>query len=257
MASNDYVVGAMVLGYSLRRSGWDRETIVQVTSEISRQNREQLSLMWGRVIEVQPIVTPHRNHELGLPAHVPCYTKLRMWELTEFNRLIFIDADALVLGSLTELMEGADFAAAPCVTAPDLFNSGVMAITPSQSCFEDMMSQVGILPSYDGGDQGFLNSYFPDWFTGDPSRRLPMKFNTPRTHYLYRPSWDRFSHDMRILHFFGPTKPWNFGATFSAWMLRQLTPSTGDGVSTLGIWKQLFREMHQERKASQMVATPK
>lgn len=247
----------MVLGYSLRKIGWDRETVVQVTPEISVQNREQLSQLWGRVIEIQPIITPHGSQELGLPAHVRCYTKLRMWELTEYDRLIFIDADAVVLGSLAELMEGADFAAAPCVTAPDLFNSGVLVITPSQSCFDDMMGQVGRLPSYDGGDQGFLNSYYPDWYTGDSSRRLPLKFNAPRMLYLYRPSWNRFSYDMRILHYFGPTKPWNRGATISSWMLKLLTSSIGDGTSPLRIWKQLFREMQKELKANRLVATLK
>ncbi|PHT45162.1 hypothetical protein CQW23_14320 [Capsicum baccatum] len=39
-------------------------------------------------------------------------------------------------------------------------NSGVMVVEPSEKVFNDMMSKVTTLPSYTGGDQGFLNSYY-------------------------------------------------------------------------------------------------
>ncbi|KAM3233922.1 inositol phosphorylceramide glucuronosyltransferase 1-like [Capsicum annuum] len=35
-----------------------------------------------------------------------------------------------------------------------------MVVEPSEKVFNDMMSKVTTLPSYTGGDQGFLNSYY-------------------------------------------------------------------------------------------------
>ena len=34
--------------------------------------------------------------------------------------------------------------------------------------FEDMISRIGVMHSYDGGDTGFLNSYFHDWSESCP-----------------------------------------------------------------------------------------
>lgn len=31
--------------------------------------------------------------------------------------------------------------------------------------FRDMLNKINELSTYDGGDTGFLNAYFPNWFT--------------------------------------------------------------------------------------------
>ena len=62
-----------------------------------------------------------------------------------------------------------EFAAAPDVFPPDHFNAGVLLIKPNMDIYEDMISKREILPSYDGGDTGFLNAYFPNWYSNsDP-----------------------------------------------------------------------------------------
>lgn len=38
-----------------------------------------------------------------------------------------------------------------------------------------------ILPSYDGGDTGFLNAAFPDWYAWPSQHRLPFAYNAQRT----------------------------------------------------------------------------
>eukprot|EP00960_Hanusia_phi_P056733 763357-Hanusia_phi.AAC.3 len=60
------------------------------------------------------------------------------------------------------------------------------------------MSKIGLIQSYDGGDTGFLNSYFNDWFdlssedfvqclavrfARDKASRLPFRYNALRTMY--------------------------------------------------------------------------
>jgi hypothetical protein len=49
------------------------------------------------------------------------------------------------------------------------------------------MSNIGSIPSYDGGDTGFLNGYFPKWFLEGPDSRLPFGYNALRTmHWMTR-----------------------------------------------------------------------
>ena len=49
---------------------------------------------------------------------------------------------------------------------------------PSLTVFNDMLSKIHILKSYDGGDTGFLNAYFPEWYSSENSSiRLPFGYN--------------------------------------------------------------------------------
>jgi len=51
-------------------------------------------------------------------------------------------------------------AAVPDVAPPIFFNSGFMVLEPSLATFQDLQKKMHVLPSYDDGDQGFLNAYF-------------------------------------------------------------------------------------------------
>ena len=73
------------------------------------------------------------------------------------------------------------FAAAPDVFPPDKFNAGVLVIQPNEAVFQDMVSRIAVLPSHDGGDTGFLNSYFPTWFSQSADSRLSFGYNAQRT----------------------------------------------------------------------------
>lgn len=90
-------------------------------------------------------------------------------------------------------------------------------VRPSREVFADMLSRVATLPSYDGGDQGFLNAYFADWFAAPAAQRLPFAFNVlqPLAH-LYPPAWRELHarRGVRVLHFCGDpaSKPWAAGA---------------------------------------------
>ncbi|CAM9478726.1 unnamed protein product [Hapterophycus canaliculatus] len=150
--------------------------------------------------------------------HVPSwaevgYTKIRVWGLVQFDRVVYIDADALVMGNLDELFNReVDFAAAPDVFPPDKFNAGVMVVKPSLSVLEDMRAKVDKLPSYDGGDTGFLNAYFSDWFSSPSAARLPFAYNALRTVYWTthekNPGYWEAIGLVKIIHFCSSPKPW-------------------------------------------------
>ncbi len=242
-----YVVGAEVLGYSLKRSGWPHETAVMVTPNIDQAHRDRLSRYWNRVVEVEPLGNPNPLRDQGTSYFGTLYTKLRLWGLTEFDKVVFLDADTVVLGSLEDLLDRPDFAAAPCMGGLDAFNGGVVVARPSKDTLEDMLAKVPSLPSYDGSEQGFLNSYFSDWYTGSPERRLPAIYNVPHILYFYHPSWNRLRKDMRVLHFFGARKPWGsrswLAKTLTGKVQRSMVERVGDGPNPRQIWWSLHREM--------------
>ena len=63
--------------------------------------------------------------------------------------------------------------------------------------------------SFDGGDQGLLNTFFSDWATKDIASHLPFIYNMVATAtYSYLPAYKYFGKQVKIVHFIGATKPW-------------------------------------------------
>lgn len=106
-------------------------------------------------------------------------TKLHAFRLVQYEKVIFLDADTLVLRRLSHLFESPhSFSAAPDQGWPDAFNSGVMVLEPSQESFDGLIDMMKRKGTWDGGDQGLLNDFFPNW------NRLSFTYNvTPSAYY--------------------------------------------------------------------------
>ena len=167
-----YVPGAEVLGKSLAASGSKVPRVAMVTADISLTARAKLEHQGWEVRLVGAISNPTPDSLLMFARFGPVFTKLRAWELTDFDRVVLLDADTLVLKNVDDLFERPGFAAAPDFFLPDRFNSGVMVIPPSLETFGKMVEALSVAPSYDGGDQGFLNSFYADWYAMPAVNRL-------------------------------------------------------------------------------------
>lgn len=75
--------------------------------------------------------------------------------------VVYLDADTIVVKNIEDLFKCSKFCAN--LKHSERLNSGVMVVEPSAALFDDMVKQVKTLSSYTGGDQGFLNSYYPDF----------------------------------------------------------------------------------------------
>ena len=130
------------------------------TDGVSSETAARLEGTHGwRVRRIESLPNPH-----AASARVPArfrdtFTKLRVWELDEYERVLLLDADTLVLRPLTVALWHAEVAPTRLAAVPDCcdrFNSGVVLLRPDRRVFADMRSKLAALPSYDGGDQGFL-----------------------------------------------------------------------------------------------------
>ncbi|KAH8099255.1 glycosyltransferase family 8 protein [Cristinia sonorae] len=132
-------------------------------------------------------------------------TKLHIFRLTQYSKLIFLDADVLPVRPLSHLFNlQHEFSAVPDVGWPDIFNSGVMVLSPSEKKFEELVELLKTRGSWDGGDQGLLN----EW-RGNNWHRLSFIYNTtPTAAYTYAPAYERFGSQISAIHFIGPNKPW-------------------------------------------------
>lgn len=232
ITSDDFVMGLETMVFTLLASRLaaaadaarplpPRKVVVMATAQVSDRFLDRIRSWSPAGVElemVEPIANPHAD-SVHVEGWVNSgFTKLHLWRLTRFAKLVYIDADCTVTteaGGLEDLFErpGAPMpAAAPDVFPPDKFNAGVMVVEPDAAVFEDMMARAAELPSHDGGDTGFLNSYFPGWFEAGAGFRLPFRFNAQRTlHWLTAakaPGYWEAVKPLKIIHYCSSPKPW-------------------------------------------------
>ncbi|KAL3634200.1 hypothetical protein CASFOL_021254 [Castilleja foliolosa] len=203
-SSESYVCGAITLAQSLLQTGTQRDLILLLDTSIPHPKRVALSQAGWTLRFIKRIRNPKAQKYTYNEYN---YSKFRLWQLTDYNKVIFIDSDIIVLLSLDTLFNFPQMSA----TGNDgsIFNSGIMVIEPSNCTFRMLMHRTNEIISYNGGDQGFLNEVFVWW------HRLPRRVN-----YL-KNFWSNSSGEVAVknrmfgsdppgvysIHFLG-LKPW-------------------------------------------------
>uniref|UniRef100_C0PUZ9 glycogenin glucosyltransferase n=1 Tax=Drosophila melanogaster TaxID=7227 RepID=C0PUZ9_DROME len=212
LTTNDtYSLGALVLAHSLKRAKTAHQLAVLVTPNVSQAMRDRLKEVYNVVQEVNVLDSQDAANLalLSRPELGVTFTKLHCWRLVQFEKCVFLDADTLVLQNCDELFEREELSAAPDVSWPDCFNSGVFVFKPSVDTFAQITEFAVKNGSFDGGDQGLLNQFFADWSTADIKKHLPFVYNvTAYASYCYLPAFKQFRDKIKILHFAGKLKPW-------------------------------------------------
>lgn len=213
-----YLPGVEALGKSLEAHGTKVPRIVLVTADVPATARKRLTEQGWQVREVEPLENPNPETVHLFERFRSVFTKLRAWEQVDFAKIVLLDADLITLQNVDELFERPSIAAAPDFFLPDRFNSGLMVIEPSASMFERIVERLWDTPSYDGGDQGFLNVFFSNWYAMDVSHRLPAGYNLQsfifqflRGHPSLKQSLER---EAKVIHY-SVQKPWQAKAAFT------------------------------------------
>lgn len=223
ITSDEYLPGAICLSKSLKSKY--PLIILAVPEKLSTVTVNALYEAYDSVIFV-PEIKSNQFPELDLLGRRDLnstLTKIHCFnsQIIKYDRICFLDADILVLEDIDRIFEYLDdpevmFAAAPDVGWPDCFNSGVFVTRPRPSLFLGLLDMKKRVGSFDGGDQGLLNSYFSSWSghakTKAPkSVRLPFTYNvTPTAFYSYLPAFAEFNDKICCVHFIGKEKPWNY-----------------------------------------------
>ncbi|KAH7685258.1 Glucuronosyltransferase protein [Dioscorea alata] len=161
-----YVCGAIAAAQSIKLAGSTRDLVILVDESISDYHRNGLEESGWKVRTIKRIRNPKAERNAYNEWN---YSKFRLWQLTDYDKVIFIDADLLILRNIDVLFE------MPEITATGnnatLFNSGVMVVEPCNCTFDLLMEYINEIKSYNGGDQGYLNEIFTWW------HRIPKTMN--------------------------------------------------------------------------------
>ncbi|WVY93130.1 hypothetical protein V8G54_032218 [Vigna mungo] len=167
-SSEAYVCGAIALAQSILRANttFPNDLLLLVDKSIGPKSITGLKAAGWKIQRIKRILSPFAKRGAYNKWN---YSKLRIWELTNYDKIIYIDSDLVLLKNLDHLFVYPQLSAAP--NHKVLFNSGLMVIEPSQCMFQQMMNKTFKVRSYNGGEQGFLNEIFTWW------HRLPTKVN--------------------------------------------------------------------------------
>ncbi|WWD16410.1 hypothetical protein CI109_100836 [Kwoniella shandongensis] len=168
----EYYLSTRLLLYSLKhdpltRDDTKRSFVVHVTPRTPHAWIETLRSEGAFIIST-PLVK-------GLPTsptearYEDVYTKLAMWNMTQFSRILFLDADHLVVKSLEGIWgdeagwEESGFAALGASSSgylekADYFSAGFMMLRPNETTYEELLEVRGFNPIW--REQNLLNKYY-------------------------------------------------------------------------------------------------
>ncbi|KAL1541441.1 putative UDP-glucuronate:xylan alpha-glucuronosyltransferase 4 isoform X1 [Salvia divinorum] len=195
-SSEAYVCGAIALAQSILQTNTTKDLILLADDHVSPQSIHGLRSAGWKIKRIRRIRSPQSRKNSYNEWN---YSKLRLWQLLDYDKVMFIDADLIVTRSLDHFFTYPQISAAP--NNKEIFNSGLMLLEPSLCTFRTLMRRRWLVRSYNGGDQGFLNEMFPWW------HRLPKRINHLK---FFRSDGDyehRIAEDAYALHYLG-LKPW-------------------------------------------------
>jgi len=219
----DYAMGATALIRSLARTETQADIVVMHTGGVETGALAPLRDLGAQLIEAELLPTSddfnerHQRARLHSDApftkgnkpafHTPLdnFVKLRLWQLTHYERVVFIDADAIVIRNIDRLFSYPEFSAAPNVyeSLADFhrLNSGVFVARPREETFRAMLAALDQPGAFwRRTDQTFLQTFFPDW------HGLPVFFNMLQYVWFNMPElWDWNS--VSVVHY-QYEKPW-------------------------------------------------
>lgn len=241
--STDYLPGVFTLGYQLKRLIENKEafkTCLIVTkplyqNDLSDLSKKILGELFDEVVQVDPL----KDQDLCMEQNAPNLTllqrpelaftfiKARLWELTQFDRVLYLDGDTLPLDEdfikifdVIPDQRSSQVVGSPDIGWPDMFNSGVLMLVPDMEMAARLQLFLLQHISMDGADQGILNQFFnPCCFMGTLNGletntnewiRLPFIYNVTMPNYGYQssPAIKYFESQIKLVHFIGENKPW-------------------------------------------------
>jgi len=224
LGTENFLPGILVLDYSLKAHNPNAGLIVLVHKNISTGIISFLQENSFALKIIDEIENPYffETDERGFSC---MYTKLRVFELDEYDKIVYLDADMLVCENIESLFDKPHMSAVVAgALVPEnkdweKLNAGLLVVKPDKQLFDKLVSLITILHSEAKEDQGFLHAYYDQW-PGNNELHLDHKFNVPAT-YLdqYCKLKDfKFSfsnetlqtENIAVIHYWGAMKPWNF-----------------------------------------------
>jgi glycogenin len=253
ITTDDYAVGAVALWESLRRTRPQYGLTVVITKKVSDECERSLQRSGLQTLRVDQQLRRSHASEAALRHWDNTFSKLLMFELVQFEKIVYLDADMMVLRNLDHLFAKPHMSAA----VPDKLMPGheswvqlcsaLMVIEPQPGLAGAIMQHVPAVESKmkSFSDQDLLHEHFPNW-PSHPELELEQGYGVfPDSidHYV-----KKFGYNLNLsapdertiaaVHFVGSRKPWSWSPIERMLRLAKYA-STGRGIAARMLRKYL------------------
>lgn len=165
------------------------------------------------------------------------FDKLQIFELTQFDKIVYIDADMMVMQNIDSLFTYQHISATNAgVSYPGnedwiTLNSGIMVIEPQKGLAEEIIQ---VLPQVISskkaiGDQDLLHVYYSEWPL-HPELNIGERYNI----FVFQDYLDYYigklgyhwggqdSQSIAVLHFIGYPKPWDHKSSLAKTIYQEI-----------------------------------
>lgn len=217
LANDSYLIGTLALYNSLLQSKNKYPLTVMVGKKVTSNSKQQLKKLGIKTILI-PTILPKNNNLLqnkrsGYSQWNNTFSKLYIFNLNQFDKIVFIDSDIFVKKNLDHLFDCPNLSAVvsgksyPGNHSWNKLNSGLMVIVPEKATFNKLIHTLNSFKKNDTlGDQDIINNYFDNWNRNE-CLHLPESYNVIAR---FEPFFRYKNYPIYAIHFTGAKKPWQF-----------------------------------------------
>lgn len=229
--SKDYLPGLMAMYLSLKQTGTQIPLYAMLPHNLVATEPEVIANFQKNGVNIleysHPIKIPQQlidnNATQGDHRFSHTFDKLLVFGLTQFDKIIFLDADIYILHNLDHLFNmphmSAMIAGRSFPGNEDWIDltSGIMTIIPQNGLVEKITAKIPDVIGQKGacGDQDVLQAYYADW-TSHPELDMGEKYGVIASYakYYERHLGYKYTNQMKdpfsvaVIHYAGEKKPW-------------------------------------------------
>lgn len=223
LSNDSYLLGVLCLKKSLDLVNSKYPLYILLTNEVSEEVEDKLNKYQIKTIRKDKINLPssiiNKNNSAEKSRWNYTFDKLNIFELVQFDKLVFIDSDIYIRKNIDNLFDMPHMSAVidkyygPNITPRYMkLTSGIMVIEPKAGIikeFEKIIENI-LNKRYAIGDQDILQEYDTEWHN-KKQLHLKNKYNIffPYLEY-YINCQEYMLDDINAIHFIYTKKPWMF-----------------------------------------------
>ncbi|KAL9246504.1 hypothetical protein vseg_020030 [Gypsophila vaccaria] len=237
--NGDYIKGVVGLAKGLRKVKSAYPLVVAILPDVPEEHREILRSQGCRVREIEPVYPPANQVQFAMAYYVINYSKLRIWNLEEYSKMVYLDGDIQVFENIDHLLDMPDgylyavmdcfcektwshtpqYQLGYCQQCPDTvewpphigappplyFNAGMFVFEPSRLTYEKLLWTLQTSTPTPFAEQDFLNVFFREVY-----KPIPPAYNLVLA-MLWRHPENVDLDKVKVVHYCAAgSKPWRY-----------------------------------------------
>lgn len=223
-ATNEYLIGVLALSKSLKKVKSKYDLTVLVNENVSEKSIDILKINGIKILKSKAFEVPEwiiKQNEKKRANWNYTFDKLLIFELTQYDKIVFLDSDMFVMSNIDELFEKKNMSATvdrcDTIIVKDEYQeltSGILVVEPQNGIMEKFMEIIRdekIKEKYaDIGDQDILQLYDREW-KNKKDLHLETKYNMFFLDVEYYINKGIYTLDeIKAIHFITKNKPWKY-----------------------------------------------